>query len=170
MPDDSPISSTERLWKLIADIRVAMFTTRARDGELSSRPMTTQNRELGADDTLWFFMSRSGGPVAELSADGTVNVLYAHPGRDIYVSVSGRAQAVDDVERTRQLWSPLAKAWFPGGPTDPDLALIKVVITHAHVWDVKESKIGQLISMARAALTGRPPADVGESADVQLRS
>jgi general stress protein 26 len=169
MSDDSPISSTERLWSLIAEIRIAMFTTRTPDGELSSRPMTTQNTALGADNTLWFFMSRSGEPLAELSADATVNVLYAHPGKDAYVSVSGRAQAVDDSQQKQRLWSPLAKSWFPAGPTDPDLALVKVVITHAHVWDVKESKIGQLIKMANAAITGRPPLDLGESSQVLLR-
>jgi hypothetical protein len=52
-------------------------------------------RELQADNTLWFFMSRGGGPVAELSADDAVNVLYAHPGKDTYVSVSGHARAVE---------------------------------------------------------------------------
>jgi general stress protein 26 len=169
MSDDSPISSTERLWELISDIRIAMFTTRALAGDLSSRPMTTQNRELGADNTLWFFMSRSGEPLAELSTDATVNVLYAHPGKDTYVSVSGHAQAVDDPQRKQRLWSPLAKSWFPAGPDDPDLALVKVVITHAHVWEVKESKIGQLIKMARSAITGHPPTDLGESAQVRLR-
>lgn len=168
MPDNESISSTQHLWKLIKDTRVAMFTTRAPNGELSSRPMTTQNRELG-DNTLWFFMSRSGEPVAELSADRTVNVLYSNPGKDTYVSVSGRAQLVDDPEQKRRLWSPLDKSWFPGGPSDPDLGLVKVVITHAHVWDVKATKFGQLIHMTRAVITGRPPVDVGESAEVRLR-
>jgi general stress protein 26 len=145
-----------------------MFTTRAPNGELSSRPMTTQNKDLADDNTLWFFMSRSGEPVAELSADGTVNVLYANPSSDTYVSVSGRAEVVDDAEQKRHLWSPLAKSWFPGGPADPDLGLVKVVITHAHVWDVKATKIGQIIRMTAAAITGRAPTTLGESAEVRL--
>ncbi len=54
-------------------------------------------------------------------------------------------------------------------PDDPDLALVSVAITHAHYWDVKESKLVQLYEMAKAALTGKPPSDLGESGEVRLR-
>src|ERR1043165_9404716 len=79
----------ELLWKLIKDIRFAMFTTRHENGHLHSRPMTTQNKNLEADGSLWFFMSKSGDPVDDLKADPVVNLVYADPGADTYVSVSG---------------------------------------------------------------------------------
>ena len=60
-------ASRDKLWTMIKDIKFAMFTTRhGSNGHLHSRPMTTQNKELGADDSLWFFMSRRGDPVADL--------------------------------------------------------------------------------------------------------
>ena len=61
-----------QLWALIKDTRFAMFTTRHRNGHLHSRPMTTQNTRVDEDDSLWFFMSRTHEPVAELQADETV--------------------------------------------------------------------------------------------------
>jgi general stress protein 26 len=168
MAESEHTSATEHLWRLIKDTRVAMFTTHTPEGELSSRPMTTQNSSLEDDHNLWFFMSRSGEPVAELSADATVNVLYANPSKDTYVSVSGIARMVDDLAQKQRLWSPLARSWFPGGAADPDLALVRVQITQAHYWDVKESKLGQLIKMARAAVSGTPPTDLGEHGSVRL--
>ena len=50
-----------------------------------------------------------------------------------------------------------------------DLALVRVAITHANYWDVKESKIVQLYKMAKAAVTGTPPVDMGEQAEIRMR-
>jgi general stress protein 26 len=163
-----PTQARTTLWDLIKDIRYAMFTTRHGNGHLHSRPMTTQNSKLDEDSNLWFFMSRKGDPVADLNADPTVNVAYADPGEDSYVSVSGTASIVEDIAKKQQLWSKLAEAWFPGGPSDPDLALVRVRITHANYWDVKESKVVQLYQMAKAAITGKPPTELGEHAVIRM--
>ena len=157
------------LWKLIRNIRFAMFTTRHENGHLHSRPMTTQNKGLEADESLWFFMSKSGDPVGDLKADPVVNLVYADPSEDTYVSVSGNAAMIEDAAKKKQLWSKMAEAWFPGGPNDPDLALVQVQIVHASYWDVKESKLVQLYEMAKAAVTGKPPVDLGEHGEVRMR-
>jgi len=82
----------DKLWKMIKDIKFAMFTTRHGNGHLHARPMTTQNKELGSDDSLWFFMSRSGDPVDDLRSDAMVVATYADPGSDTYVSVAKRGR------------------------------------------------------------------------------
>jgi general stress protein 26 len=162
-------ASRDKLWKMIKDIRFAMFTTRHGNGHLHARPMTTQNKAVDHDDSLWFFMSRRGDPVDDLSSDPTVNVVYADPSSDTYVSVSGTATVREDAAKKQQLWNKAAQAWFPGGPADPDLALVQVQIIHANYWDVKESKIVQLFAMAKAVVTGKPPSDLGEHAEVRMR-
>ncbi len=164
----TPTEARATLWALIKDIRFAMFTTRHGNGHLHSRPMTTQNSNLDEDSNLWFFMSRHSEPVADLSHEPIVNVVYANPGEDSYVSVSGTATVVEDLAKKEQLWSKMAEAWFPGGATDADLALVCVNITHANYWDVKDSKIVQLFKMAKAAVTGKPPTDLGEHAEVRM--
>ena len=158
----------EQLWQLVKDIRFAMFTTRHANGHLHSRPMTTQNSKLDEDSSLWFFMPRAGEPVADLSVDQVVNVVYADPGRDSYVSVSGIAAVIEDAVKKEQLWSKLAGAWFPGGPADPDLALVQVRIVHASYWNVDENKLVQLFYMAKAAITGKPPTHLGEQAEIRM--
>jgi len=131
--------------------------------------MTTQNRELASDDSLWFFMSRNGDPIDDLRTDPMVGVAYADPGSDTYVSVAGRAAEVDDPAKKRELRSKLAEAWFPGGPTDPDLALVQVEIAHADDWDVKESKLVQLVAMAKATVSPKPPTQLGGHGRVRMR-
>jgi general stress protein 26 len=157
------------LWSLIKDIRFAMFTVRHHNGHLHSSPMTTQNKAIDEDASLWFFMSMKNESVGDLAAQPEVNVAYADTGSDRYVSVSGTAAVVDDTAKKRQLWSKMAEAWFPVGVEDPDLALVQVRITHANYWDVKDSKLTQMAKMAKAVITGSPPKDMGEHAEVRMR-
>ena len=161
-------SDPELLWKLIKGTRFAMFTTRHGNGHLHSRPMTTQNKDEDRGDALWFFMSRSSDPVDDLRKDGAVNVAYANPGDDSYVSVAGTASVVDVAATKQRLWTPMAEAWFPGGVNDPDLALVQVKIVHADYWNVTDSKLTQLFKMATSAVTGKPPTDLGEHGQVRM--
>lgn len=133
-----------KLWDLIKGVKFTMFGTHQLSGGMRSRPMTTQNSELAEDECLWFFMSRTGESFNDIGRDSNVNLSYADPGRDVYVSVSGIAHVENSPERSRSLWSKFAQVWFRGGVDDPDLALIKVRITHAEYWDVEKSKIIEL--------------------------
>ena len=160
---------TKKLWELIKDIKFAMFTAHHGNGHLHSRPMTTQNKKDDRGATLWFFMSRRGDPVNELKASPEVNVSYADTGKDSYVSVSGRAQVVEDMAKKEEFWNTFVQAWFPGGVTDPDLALVAVEITHADYWNAKDNQVVQLVKMATSAVTGNPPKNMGEHGKIHLR-
>lgn len=165
--NDLTHEARQKLWTLIKDMRFGMLTTRHANGHLHSRPMTTQNQSIDEDDALWFFARNDSEVVADLAFDREVNVAYADPGEDCYVSVSGIAQRVDDPATKRRLWSKLNEAWFPQGVDDPALLLLKVRISHASYWDVDTNKLVQLFQMARAAITGKPPA-MGEHKEVVM--
>ncbi|MGC3980647.1 MAG: pyridoxamine 5'-phosphate oxidase family protein [Steroidobacteraceae bacterium] len=160
--------SLHTLRDLIKDIKFAMFTTRTSDGTLVSRPLTTQ--ALNSDDpsTLWFFISKAGGVLNDITGDHHVGISYADPGKDTYVSVSGKVVLDDSLEHKKALWSPMNQAWFPNGPSDPDVALLRVDIKRAHYWDVQKNKLTQLYDYAIAALTGSQPRDLGESVEVEV--
>lgn len=151
--------------ELIKDIRFAMLTTVASDGQLRSRPMTMQEQEFDGD--LWFFVGASSPAVAEMRADDQVNLSFADPGDNAYVSISGTAQIVRDRAKIEELWKPILKAWFPDGLDDPDLALLKVTTTQAEYWDTPNGKLVQAFAFAKALVTGKPP-EVGESEKVRL--
>lgn len=158
----------ENLWKLIKDIRFGMLTHRTSTGMLHAHPLTTQNRQLDEHAELYFFIPKSGELYERLLTDGEVNVSYSDPGEDSYVSLSGQARFVEDQAQKEALWSPMAQAWFPGGVTDPDLALLSVRVRHADYWDVDQSKMVQLFQMAKAVVSGEQPRNMGERKELSF--
>ena len=159
----------EVLWDLIEPTRFCMLSHRHSDGTLHSHPLTTQNKTLDEDGCLWFFVSRSSEVGQRLREDGNVNLSYANPDKDTWVSVSGTARVLDDLAKKKELFSAMAKAWFPGGPEDPDMELVEVRIDEAEYWNVKENKLLQLLKMGKAAATGTRPRGMGEHQEVQFR-
>ena len=164
----TPVSDQKTLWNLIKDIKFGMLTHKHANGELHSHPLTTQNKQDDAGSSLYFFVSHKSELAQRIAQDGNVNVSYADLGNDSYVSVSGHAAIVEDQTKKEYLFSSMAKAWFPLGATDPDLALLKVDIGHAEYWDVTDSKMVQLVKIAKAAITGLPPAKLGEHKELHL--
>jgi general stress protein 26 len=165
MSDKTP---HDTLWDLIKDIKFGMFIHRHPGGMLHAHPLTTQNKKFDEGSTLYFFISQSSELFTNVKADGNVNVSYADPGKDSYVSLSGQAVIAEDQAKKEELWSQVARAWFPAGVNDPDLALLEIHIHHAEYWDVKESKMVQLAKMAKAALTGDTPPRLGEHKELHL--
>ncbi|HEY0887596.1 MAG TPA: pyridoxamine 5'-phosphate oxidase family protein, partial [Ramlibacter sp.] len=53
-----PRNDHELLWNMIKDIRFGMLTHRHPDGTLHAHPLTTQDKSLGEDGLLHFFVSR----------------------------------------------------------------------------------------------------------------
>ena len=159
----------EVLWDLIKQTRFCMLSHRHADGSLHAHPLTTQNKTLGEDGRLYFFVSRKTEMGQRLREDGNVNLAYANPHEDTWVSVTGTAQVLDDPEKKRELFNTIAKAWFPGGAEDPDLELVEVQIDEAEYWNVKENKLLQLLKMGKAAATGTRPKKMGEHDEVQFR-
>ena len=144
-----------KLAELIRDIRVAMMTTFPRGGKPHARPMYTQ--ELSAehfDGTLWFMTDAESLKVAELETNPGVLMTYAAPNKNRYVVVTGEARSEHNPEKARELWNIHAKGWFPNGPEDPNLALIRVAVTSAEYWD-GPSNTSYLLNLVAAVIQGK---------------
>jgi general stress protein 26 len=140
------------LARLIAGIPVAMVTTRTNDDLLGSRPMLLERLEPGG--TLTFLTHLSSEKVHEIAQDARVNVAFVSAAGDRYVSVSGDAKATHDPARMHDLWKPTYRAWFPGGPDDPDSAIFEVSIERIESWDVPTSRLVRVWSAVKALATG----------------
>lgn len=158
----SDAASIERLGELIKDIRTCMLTTLDKEDRLTSRPMTTLPEDFGGD--LWLFVSRGSDAVEQVERDSRVNLSYA--GSSGWVSVAGDADVLRDTERNAQLWNPFVEAYFPNGPQDPDVALLRVHVHSAQYWEAP-GKVGQVLAMVKARVTDARP-DIGESQTVEL--
>jgi general stress protein 26 len=155
-----------RLGERIHGIRVAMLTTEDPDGCLRSRPMATLEREF--DGTLWFFTAASSVKAKDVAKHHQVNLAYADPAQERYVSISGQARLVRDKAPIRELWTPVVKAWFARGIDDPDLALLEVSVEQAECWDAPSSRMVQLFEMVKAVTQGKPLERSGSSQHLDL--
>lgn len=156
----------QKLAKLIKGIKFAMLTTAMPDGTLRSRPMATQQTEF--DGSLWFFTYYHSGKVDEIRNDQHVNLSYADPSDNRYVSVSGRAMILRDRIKAEELWTELHRAWFPNGLDDPNLALLRVNVSDAEYWDSPSSKVVQLAGFVKAIVTGEAATDMTENRKIHL--
>lgn len=156
----------QKLGAMIKEIKFAMLTTAEPDGTLRSRPMATQATEF--DGELWFFTAASAPKVEEIEQDHHVNLSYAAPDKNLYVSVSGKARMIRNRKKAEELWNPAYKAWFPKGLDDPDLALLKVSVTQAEYWDSSSSAVVHLVGFVKALATGERY-HPGENEKIDLR-
>jgi len=155
-----------KLYEMIEDLEIAMFTTRRADGHLVSRAMATQKHAPGAD--LWFVTSTDAEKLDELEEDPHVNLAYYKDRTREWVSVSGTAQVTQDREMIARLYAKDWKAWFADGddprsgtPDDPRIVLIGVRVDSAVFFESKKPQPVVLFEMAKGFFTGKQP-DVGE--------
>ena len=147
-----------KLWSMIKDIGVGMMTTMDADGTLRSRPMINiQTKQADFDGVLWFFTRASAHKNFEIAEHKQINLGYAEPKDENYVSVSGRASLVRDKAKMQQLWSEPMRTWFPKGTDDPDVALIRVQVEKAEYWDSPSSTMVHIFGYLKSTITGSPP-------------
>jgi general stress protein 26 len=159
MSDDQ----TRKVAELLKGERFGFLTTITMDGRLTSRPMTLQEVEFDGD--LWFFAERDSSPVQHITASPEVNVGVGSGGS--WVSLTGEAEVVADAAKKRELWNSAVEAWFPEGPDDGNVVLLKVEGTSAEYWDSPGGRLATLISFAKAKVTGER-IDGGENERVDL--
>jgi general stress protein 26 len=152
------------LWNIIKQIGVCMVTTKAHN-QLRARPMHAKpDREEGC---VWFITDTKGTKDDEITADPNVCLAFADPKSGSYASISGRGQVVRDVPKIRQLWDGEAAAWWPEGPDDDSVCLLRVEPERGEFWDRPANSLVVGFMLAAARATGKPPS-LGESRKVTL--
>lgn len=143
-----------RLADKLSHARVLMLTRTSPQGELFSHPMTPL--EMDRSGAIWFFVSRPAHDQQHAAGAENSSLGFSDESRSDYVSISGRCEVLVDAERAKQLWTPMAKPWFPDGPESPGLALLRFVPLSAEYWDAPGSKVVQLLALGASIAAGRP--------------
>lgn len=154
------------LGDLIDDIEIAMLVSLTADGTLVSRPLTTLQADFRGD--LWFFVSASSGKMDDIASHPRVNLSYANPDTHLYVSVVGNARVLRDRTKIAELWHPAAETYFPDGPDDPDLRLLKVEVESAEYWQKSGGLVSQALRLMHA-VTGSGPDRLDENGELNIR-
>lgn len=108
-------------------------------GNSHSEPLTAQ---LDKDqvDTLWFFIGKDN----RLAKGGPATAQFVSKGQDFFASLSGSVVIDNNQAMIDKLWSKSVEAWFPGGKSDPNLALLRFDIGDAELWESDISLTGKL--------------------------
>lgn len=161
-PESTEDRNRRRAVEIAQDARFCMLASTAAGGELQSRPMTPQ--QVDDDLEAWFFVSRSSDQADDIAARPQVNLAFS--GSSDWLSVAGRATLVDDRALVREMWNPVVGAWFPDGPDDPDVVLLRVDADSAEYWKAPGGRLASLLSFVKAKATGEPLD--GDSGSVDL--
>lgn len=136
MPEDNNSQiqlDKQQIAEVMMDIDICMMTTSDRNGSLHSRPMSN-NRQVEWDGDNWFFARKDSSQVKDLLHDSSINLAFAKPNDIVFLSLVGEGELIDDVAKKEELWQDELEMWFPEGPKDDALTLIKVRASEARFW------------------------------------
>jgi general stress protein 26 len=141
---------------VLAHLRFTMVGTDD-GGTWKSRPLTLAGQ---TGSTLHFLVSADADWVQALDGAGSpTTVTFSDPHKNEYVALQGRARALRDEGRIRELWNPGAKAYFHDAD-DPAIRLLEVEVQYGEYWDSPSGTLGRLLTMARAS-AGKDPGREG---------
>lgn len=149
----------DRVWDIIEKVGVCMLTTQFAGG-LRARPLEARpDREAG----LIFFVTDVHSPKEdEIASAPDIGIVFIDADEKAYLSITGRASVLRDVEKTKALWRKTDEVWWPDGPGSPDVCLLRIEPSTAELWDGPASAAVTAFEFAKARLTGQEP-NLGEN-------
>ena len=153
--EEGVASQREEFFARLKKTPYCMLITHDADGNMHVRPMTTQcAAEAGQ---IWMFVGADSETAAEVAANPNVLLTYADTGDNAFVAARGHGTVLRDPEKAKEMWSKVVEAWFPGGPDDPNLALLRITLASAEQWEPPTGKVMQFLEIAAAAITHHKP-------------
>ena len=116
-------SHIDRVWEVIAKADICMMVTRFAGG-LRARPL--EARPERDTETIWFLTDVRGLKDDEIEANPNVCLTFVYAKEKVYLSITGKAFVSRDPERAKALWNEEQQVWWPGGPEDPNLLVMKI--------------------------------------------
>ncbi len=152
---------------MVKDIKYTMMTTRTHEDHLHSCPMNTTETSIGAKE-IWFIGHKPSETVDNINNNPEVNLAYIALDDERYLSITGKAELVEDKEKLDELWSVIYNAYFEEGKEDPKVQLIKVVPHGAEYW-ANGNTLTSAFKMTAAAVTKTAVGDsLGENFSIEL--
>jgi general stress protein 26 len=142
----------EKMKEMFGDGQILIFCCGVTTFPIQATPMSTQT--VDDDGIVWFFSAKNSDRNRLLKEDPRAQLLYSDTSKMDYMSIQGKAEVLIDVSKAEELWSKHVEVWFPEGPTDPNLSLIKFTPKEGYYWDTKHGKIVSTLKWATAMVTG----------------
>jgi general stress protein 26 len=158
------VTPENRIWEIIEKAGICMMVTRFAGG-LRGRPLEARpNRD---ENTIFFLTDVRGLKDDEIENDAHVCLTFVYQPEKVYLSISGKASVSRDADCARQLWNDEQQVWWPGGPSDENVRVVRVNPSLGEIWDGPASAATAAFEFAKARATGSKP-DLGENRKVRV--
>jgi general stress protein 26 len=147
-------SPRSMIWQYVRNIGTCMMVTHG-DEHMVARPMRGIIRP--EQNAIWFFTDGLTHKEADITRDPRACLTFADQKSETYVSLAGRIMRVADKETINDLWTEEAAAYFPKGPDDPAVVLLKFEAETGEYWNAPSSPIVWAIKFLEAKVTGKRP-------------
>jgi general stress protein 26 len=154
----------DRVWDIVEKVGVGMLVTQF-PGGLRARPVEARpDRKAGL---IWFMTDIRAAKDDEIAEKPDVCLTFIAQADKAYLSITAHAEVLHDADKAREFWKSTDKVWWPGGPEDPNLRVLRVEPQRAELWDGPASAAVAAFEFAQARLTGRPP-NLGQNRKVTV--
>ncbi|HEY5724630.1 MAG TPA: pyridoxamine 5'-phosphate oxidase family protein [Methylomirabilota bacterium] len=116
----------------VAKVPFCFAITAAENGDANARVI--QPGKLREDWSVGFMTNRRCRKVLEMERTGRLTLAYEYDPEKAYVTLLGRPIVIDDVARKRAVWGPDSDRWHPGGPGDPNVVIVELIVDRIEVW------------------------------------
>jgi general stress protein 26 len=165
MFDMSKNDHIDRVWDIVKKVGVCMLTTQFVGG-LRARPLEARP---GRDAGLIFFVTDiHSAKEEEIEAGPDVGLVFIDSSDKAYLSITGRACVMRDADMIKAAWRKTDEVWWPGGPDNPDVCLLRIEPFTAELWDGPACAAVTVFEFAKAKLTGEEP-KLGENRKVTVK-
>ena len=150
----------------IKSVKFGMFTTSDDTRTLTSRPLTQQ--QIDSEGQIWFFVTDEAAYTRDLLNNPASERQLCRAGRQPVCLGLRPCRIAEGPRQGGRTVEPHRQGLVPGRPRRSPPVLIKVTIQSAEYWDSDASKMRQFFEMAKAAITGDTPKDLGEHGRIDL--
>jgi general stress protein 26 len=147
-------SGKEHLYDLLKDFDTAMLVTYPAGGLAHARPMAVA--ELRPDADAYFVTAIDSPKIEEIEANPSVTLTFQSARQ--FASVTGRVSVARDRALIERLWKDAWKVWFPEGPNDHAITLLKFDAERGEYWDNSGMQgLKYVFDAAKAFAAGEQP-------------
>jgi general stress protein 26 len=153
-----------RIWNLLEQIGVGMLTTRFAAG-LRARPL--EARPDRGHGVIYFIVDVRGLKDDEIEATPDVCFTLTDARDKAYLSLTARAEVLRDPLLAAKFWKKTDDVWWPGGPEDRNVRVLKLEPSLGELWDGPKSSEVARHEFVMARATGEE-SDLGQNRKVTV--
>ena len=153
--------------ELLRHFPIAVMVT-VEGGVTTARPLGLVGNPDEFTGAVWFITDARSRKVRAISSGASVSLVFENHEKGAYLYLTGRAVVIEDRARLRELYTPVQRTWFPDGPDDPNITVIRFDGEHADYWDGHASWVRLALAFVKATATGTPGAS-GNAGTMDLK-